>query len=41
VAADELGEDRAGLGEADVGAVADGQAAEGLSDVAFAGTVGT
>jgi len=35
VAAGELGEDPAGLGEADVGAVADGQAAEGLSDVAF------
>ncbi len=30
VAADELGEDPAGLGEADVGALADGEVAEGL-----------
>jgi len=32
VAAGELGQDAAGLGEADVGAAADGQVAQGLGD---------
>ncbi|GGY40811.1 hypothetical protein GCM10010384_54670 [Streptomyces djakartensis] len=36
VAAGEVGEDAAGLGEADVGALADGEVAEGLGDVGLA-----
>ena len=36
VAAGEVGQDAAGLGEADLGAVADGEVAEGLGDVGFA-----
>ena len=35
VAAGEVGQDAAGFGEADVGAVADGEVAEGLGDVAL------
>ena len=34
--AGKLGEDAAGLGEADVGALADGKVAESLGDVGFA-----
>jgi hypothetical protein len=37
VAAGEVGQGAAGLEEADVGAVADGEVAEGLGDVAFPG----
>jgi hypothetical protein len=36
VAAGEVSEDAAGLGEADVGALADGEVAEGLGDVVLA-----
>lgn len=36
VAAGEVSEDAAGLGEADVGALADGEVAEGLGDVGLA-----
>ena len=36
MAAGEVGQSAAGLGEPDVGAVADGEVAEGLGDVGFA-----
>ncbi|MFF4020698.1 hypothetical protein [Streptomyces sp. NPDC001843] len=36
MAAGEVGEDAAGFGEADVGALADGEVAEGLGDVGLA-----
>ena len=36
MAAGQVGQGPAGFGEADVGAVADGEVAEGLGDVAFA-----